>query len=88
MTHWPLGRSHYPPPHTHTHFHTHAHTDPARRAASLETIAKGKLTLQGPMMLRQGYLGLIPRLPIFIDNVTDPNETFGAKSEAWNCSEW
>jgi len=46
------------------------------------------MTLQGPMMLRQGYLGLIPRLPIFIGNVTDPEETFGAASPAYNCSEW
>jgi sensor domain CHASE-containing protein len=51
--------------------------DPVRRPAALKTIASGKMTMQGPMMLKQGFLGVIPRLPIFIANVTDPMETFG-----------
>jgi sensor domain CHASE-containing protein len=51
--------------------------DPERRQAALETIQRGALTLQGPMMLKQGFIGVVPRLPIFIENVTDPNERFG-----------
>jgi hypothetical protein len=51
--------------------------DPVRRPAALTTIASGNLTMQGPLMLKQGFLGVIPRLPIFITNVTDPQDTFG-----------
>ena len=35
------------------------------------------ITLQGPMVLKQGFMGVVPRLPIFVENVTNPNETFG-----------
>ena len=59
--------------------------DPSRRAASLETIRSDRLTLQGPMLLRQGYLGLIPRLPIFVPNTSDPGDTFGAADAAYDC---
>jgi len=51
--------------------------DPARRAAALETIERGELTVQGPLYLKQGFVGVVPRLPLFIDNVTDPTERFG-----------
>ena len=54
------------------------HADPERRPAALDTIARGELTLQGPMMLKQGFVGIIPRLPIFIANVSDPDETWGS----------
>lgn len=57
--------------------HTHVLADPERRGAALETIQKGVLTLQGPMVLKQGWVGVVPRLPIFVENVTDPNERFG-----------
>ncbi|KIZ04181.1 hypothetical protein MNEG_3785, partial [Monoraphidium neglectum] len=60
--------------------------DPERRQAALETIQRGALTLQGPMMLKQGFIGVVPRLPIFIENVTDPNERFGAPDQSYNCS--
>ncbi|KAI8476186.1 MAG: kinase-like domain-containing protein [Monoraphidium minutum] len=60
--------------------------DPDRRVASLDTIARGQLTIQGPMMLKQGFLGIVPRLPIFVANVSDPREAFGAAHEAHNCS--
>lgn len=36
----------------------------------------GKLVMQGPMMLSQGYYGVVGRLPVYIANSTK-NETFG-----------
>ncbi|KAI8475398.1 MAG: kinase-like domain-containing protein [Monoraphidium minutum] len=61
--------------------------DPIRRAATLETIRRREITLQGPILLEQeGFVGLVMRIPIFVANVTDPNETFGATNEAYNCS--
>ena len=51
--------------------------DPTRRQAALETIERNMITLQGPMVLKQGFMGVVPRLPIFVENVTNPNETFG-----------
>lgn len=57
--------------------------DPVRRAASLETIKRREVTIQGPIPLQQeGFVGLVMRIPIFIRNVTDPNDTFGAPEEA------
>lgn len=49
--------------------------DPQRRAASLETIARGQLTMQGPVTLLQGWRGAVARLPVFIVNVS-ANDTF------------
>ncbi|KAI8463338.1 MAG: hypothetical protein J3K34DRAFT_149057 [Monoraphidium minutum] len=60
--------------------------DPERRQAALETIARGQLTLQGPIKLKQGWIGVVPRLPIYVENVTDPTERFGAPDEPYNCS--
>ena len=50
--------------------------DPERRPVALETIARGEMTLQGPMILKQGWMGLVPRIPIFVENITDPDERF------------
>jgi sensor domain CHASE-containing protein len=49
--------------------------DPQRRAAALETTARGELTMQGPVTLLQGWRGAVGRLPVFIANVS-ANETF------------
>lgn len=40
--------------------------DPMRRDVVLKTVARGNITMQGPMMLKQGYVGAIPRLAVFI----------------------
>jgi hypothetical protein len=37
-----------------------------RRDVVLKTVARGNITMQGPMMLKQGYVGAIPRLAVFI----------------------
>lgn len=58
-------------------------SDPVRRPVALTAIESNKLTLQGPMMLKQGFVGVIPRLPIFIGNVTNPHETFGWAGQGW-----
>ena len=52
-------------------------TDPLRRPTSLEVVERRDLTLAGPQRVVQGYDGLFLRVPIFIDNVTDANETWG-----------
>jgi hypothetical protein len=49
--------------------------DPQRRAAALETLARGELTMQGPVTLLQGWRGAVARLPVFIANVSR-NDTF------------
>lgn len=52
--------------------------DPDRKTTALESIRRRELTIQGPILLHpEGYLGLVMRLPIFISNVSNPNETFG-----------
>jgi hypothetical protein len=51
-------------------------TDPERRGASLATINNGNLTMQGPMMLRQGFRGAVARTAVFIHNVSE-DEWFG-----------
>ncbi|WIA33746.1 hypothetical protein OEZ86_006861 [Tetradesmus obliquus] len=58
--------------------------DPQRRAASLETIARGELTMQGPVTLLQGWRGAVARLPVFIVNVS-ANETFNAPDVVYDC---
>lgn len=45
------------------------------RDAALETIRRGRMVIQGPIMLAQGYQGLVFRVPIFLPG--GPNETFG-----------
>ncbi|GBG00256.1 hypothetical protein Rsub_12900 [Raphidocelis subcapitata] len=79
-------RSFYPLPGNEAALNHDLLRDPDRRQAALETIQRGVMTLQGPLMLKQGWLGLVPRLPIFIENVTNPNETFGAPAPPYNCS--
>lgn len=37
---------------------------------------EGRLLMQGPMMLSQGYFGVVGRQPVYITNSTR-NETFG-----------
>lgn len=62
-------------------------TDHVRRAATLETIRRKEVTIQGPIMLKQeGFVGIVMRIPIYVSNVTNPNETFGAPQAAYNCS--
>ncbi|WIA39118.1 hypothetical protein OEZ86_005253 [Tetradesmus obliquus] len=57
-----------------------------RRPVALKTVETGKLTMQGPMILAQGYFGVVGRQPIFVSPST-PNETFGAPDGlANNCS--
>ncbi|GBF89307.1 hypothetical protein Rsub_02184 [Raphidocelis subcapitata] len=61
--------------------------DPLRRAAALEGIRRRQMTVQGPIpMKEEGFVGLVMRLPIFIENVTNPEETFGASDRFHNCS--
>jgi sensor domain CHASE-containing protein len=50
--------------------------DPTRRATVLDIIAAGRLTVQGPLKLKQGGVGLIARLPVFIQGAP-PGDTFG-----------
>jgi sensor domain CHASE-containing protein len=53
---------------------------------ALRTVETGKLTMQGPMILSQGYFGVVGRQPVFVSPST-PNETFGAPDGlAHNCS--
>jgi hypothetical protein len=55
-----------------------AHADPVRRASALETIKAGDLAVQGPVQLEpEGFVGLAMRMPIYINNVSDPREAFG-----------
>jgi hypothetical protein len=57
-----------------------------RRAVALKTVETGKLTMQGPMILAQGYFGVVGRQPVYVSPST-PNETFGAPDGlAHNCS--
>lgn len=48
-------------------------TDPERRGAALATIINGNLTMQGPVMLKQGFRGAVARTPVFIANVSEDN---------------
>ncbi|GFR47237.1 hypothetical protein Agub_g8921, partial [Astrephomene gubernaculifera] len=59
--------------------------DPANRDMALRAIASHNLTLAGPYMLRQGFMGAPARYPIFLRDV-DENETFGLSRDATNCS--
>lgn len=43
---------------------------------ALKTVEKGTLVMQGPMMLSQGYFGVVGRKPIFVTPAA-ANETFG-----------
>jgi sensor domain CHASE-containing protein len=43
---------------------------------ALKTVKEGKLVMQGPMMLSQGYFGVVGRKPIYISPAA-ANETFG-----------
>ena len=53
-------------------------TEPMRRAGVMEAIRTGRLMAQGPMLVEpEGVTALIMRLPIYIDNVNNPNEAFG-----------
>lgn len=51
-------------------------TDPERRGASLATINNGNLTMQGPVMLKQGFRGAVARTAVFIHNVSE-DDWFG-----------
>lgn len=51
-------------------------TDPERRDVALKTVKEGRLVMQGPMMLSQGYFGVVGRKPVYITPST-ANETFG-----------
>jgi sensor domain CHASE-containing protein len=50
--------------------------DPERRGAALATITNRNLTMQGPVMLLQGFRGAVARTPVFINNVSE-DEFFG-----------
>jgi hypothetical protein len=54
----------------------HAAADGERREVALKTVRDGRLVMQGPMMLSQGYFGVVGRKPVYI-KTTNPNETFG-----------
>ena len=54
-----------------------ASAEPDRRNASLDAIDRGNLTMQGPLRLPTGEHVMLFRMPIFVPNVADPNETFG-----------
>jgi sensor domain CHASE-containing protein len=40
------------------------------RAIALETVSLGALTVAGPLKLFRGDLGLVARIPIYLDNQT------------------
>ncbi|KAG2484907.1 hypothetical protein HYH03_016293 [Edaphochlamys debaryana] len=60
-------------------------TDPRNQAVAYRTIEAHNLTLAGPYMLVQGFMGAPARFPIFVPN-SAPNETFGLNFTAPNCS--
>jgi|GEM_PF-865841 diguanylate cyclase (GGDEF)-like protein/PAS domain S-box-containing protein len=51
--------------------------DPVMRSETELARASGKLTLAGPLELRQGGLGLVARLPIFLDQAQGPATFWG-----------
>jgi len=51
--------------------------DPVMRSETELARASGKLTLAGPLELRQGGLGLVARLPIFLDQPEGPATFWG-----------
>jgi hypothetical protein len=50
--------------------------DPERRPIVIDIMQRGVLAVQGPLSLKQGGMGLIGRLPVFIPDST-PDTTFG-----------
>ena len=53
-------------------------TDPQRREGVLSTIRSGEILLQGPFKLLQGGVGLIARMPVFVnDSAAAPDGNFG-----------
>jgi hypothetical protein len=62
--------------------------DPERRGAALATITNRNLTMQGPVMLLQGFRGAVARTPVFISNVSEDN-FFGCVALAiWEGGFW
>lgn len=47
--------------------------DPDRRGAALATVLNRNLTMQGPVMLKQGFRAAVARTPVFIHNVSEDN---------------
>ncbi|GLC33295.1 hypothetical protein PLESTB_000349600 [Pleodorina starrii] len=58
--------------------------DPKNREFALKTIASHNLTLAGPYMLVQGFMGAPARYPIFVRDV-EAGDTFGTGRDATNC---
>ncbi|KAG2437153.1 hypothetical protein HXX76_005820 [Chlamydomonas incerta] len=54
----------------------------AERPGAVATVALRQLTLMGPLTFIQGGYGLRARLPVFVRNVTDAAETWGAPDPA------
>ncbi|AGX87628.1 bifunctional diguanylate cyclase/phosphodiesterase [Candidatus Symbiobacter mobilis] len=50
--------------------------DPVMRAEARRAHSSGKLTLAGPLPLRQGGIGLVARLPVFLATPPDKHSTF------------
>jgi signal transduction histidine kinase len=51
--------------------------DPTRREEMLKTIESGELTLAGPFVLRQGGVGAIGRLPVFLSEENGSKKFWG-----------
>ena len=51
--------------------------DPVMREEARRARATGQLTLAGPLELRQGGLGLVARLPIYLDSAQGKSEFWG-----------
>jgi len=60
-------------------------TYPSRRAATLTTIAFHKTYITGPTPLVQGYVALVARRPLWIENAS-PGDTFGLPYGLTNCT--
>jgi hypothetical protein len=58
------------------------------RAIALETVSLGALTLAGPIKLYRGDIGLMARIPVYLDNQTaeEVSVPFAAASRAWRLS--
>lgn len=56
-----------------------------RIESAQRTVRRRELTMQGPVLTVSDRMGLLFRLPIFL-NTTDPNELWGAPRPATNCS--
>ncbi len=61
--------------------------DPAQRSEALLTRDSGRLTLAGPFMLAQGHVGVVSRLPIFLETTPGQRRFWGFSNVAMRLDE-